>query len=199
MFTGIVNSVGIIESIEKQGDTRIKIACDFKTDSMKPGDSVAVNGVCLTVTAKGFLASGKTYFTADMSQETLNCTVSSSWEKGRKTNLERALKIGDALGGHLVTGHVDGIATIKDITVSGDSYILSIEAPAALSRFIAEKGSVCLDGVSLTVNKVENQLFSVNIIPHTWQNTTLGERKPGDSLNLEIDLIARYAARLLQK
>ncbi len=142
---------------------------------------------------------GKTYFTASLSARKRITAPPRPWGKRPRVNLERALKLGDTLDGHIVTGHVDGIATIQNITQTGDSHILELEAPAALSRFIAEKGSVTLDGVSLTVNKVENQRFWVNIIPYTWQNTTLGVRKPGDGLNLEVDLIARYVARLLQK
>jgi riboflavin synthase len=199
MFTGIITSIGTIESAEQQGDLRLKIACDFKPESLSPGASVAVNGVCLTVITKGLLASGKTYFTASLSQESLSRTVPGQWEKGCKANLEHALKLGDTLDGHMVSGHVDGIAVIRAIHPSGDSYSVEIEAPEALSRFIAEKGSVTLDGIALTVNKVEGNRFWVNIIPHTWNVTTLNERQPGDALNFEIDLIARYVARLLQK
>lgn len=199
MFSGIINNIGIIESSRPDNDMRVKIACDYKADLLKSGDSVAVSGACLTVTSKGFLASGKNYFTASLSPETVSRTVSGLWEKGRRVNLERALKMGDSLDGHLVTGHIDGVAVIKDIAVSGDSRIICVEAPEALSRFIAEKGSVALDGVSLTVNKAEHNRFWVNIIPYTWQHTTFCDRKAGDGLNLEIDLIARYTARLLQE
>ena len=199
MFTGIITSIGTIDSVEPQGDTRLKIICDYKPEILHTGVSIACNGACLTVLTKGLLASGKTYFTASISQETISRTAPGQWEKGGKINLECALKIGDTLDGHMVSGHVDGIATIRDITPSGDSHIMAIEAPAELIRFIAEKGSVTLDGVSLTINRVEGNRFWVNIIPHTWSTTTLGLRKPGDALNLEIDLIARYVARLLQK
>jgi riboflavin synthase len=161
------------------------------------GESVAVNGACLTVTGKGILSSGKMYFTADLSAETIYRTVPGQWQKERKVNLERALKANDALDGHIVTGHIDGAAAIKNILSSDSSYEMELEVPVALSRFIAEKGSVTLDGVSLTVNKVEGRRFWVNIIPHTRQATTLGERRGGDALNLEIDLIARYVARLM--
>jgi len=208
MFTGIINSIGIIESAKQQGDLRVKIACDWPLESLRIGDSVACNGVCLTIVERGTwnvetthhvprATFHDTYFTASLSPETISRTAP-RWEKGQRVNLERALKMGDALGGHLVTGHVDGIAIIKDIAASGDSHSICVEAPEALVRFIAEKGSVTLDGVSLTVNKVEKRRFWVNIIPHTWQNTTLGEHKPGDGLNLEIDLIARYVARLTE-
>jgi len=225
MFSGIISSLGTIASADSQGDLRLAITCDFAA-SLTIGESVAVNGACLTVTeifpsplvgegqGGGELSTpalvdrappsqpsptrGEGVFIVPLSAETLDRTAP-RWEKGQKVNLERSLKMGDALDGHLVTGHVDGLATLKAINASGGSHILELEAPAPLSRFIAEKGSVTLDGVSLTVNKVENNCFWVNIIPHTWQNTTLGERKPGDALNLEIDLIARYMARLLQK
>jgi riboflavin synthase len=194
MFTGIITHIGSVESAEMQGDLRIKIASDLKIDDIRIGDSVACNGCCLTV-----IAQGQGYFEASLSAETLSRTASGQWEKGRRVNLEKSLKLGDSLDGHLVTGHVDGLVKLIEITNSGDSIILKLDAPAELARFIAEKGSVTLDGVSLTVNKVEGPRFHVNIIPHTWQSTTLPERKAGESLNLEIDLIARYVARLLQK
>ena len=203
MFTGIITSTGTIESSEQQGDLRIKIICNFSQDSVNIGDSISCNGACLTVTNKGFLASGKVYFTADISAETIMRTTPGQWEKGQKVNLERSLKIGDTLDGHMVSGHVDGLATIVDITPSGDSHILTIEVPAELSRFVAEKGSVTLDGISLTINSLEDRggaaRFHVNIIPHTWSVTTLSERLIGDCLNLEVDMLARYVARLLQR
>lgn len=199
MFTGIISSIGTIESTEAQGDLRVKIMCDYKPDSLAPGASVAVNGVCLTVVNKGFLASGKTYFTATVSQETLSRTVPGTWEKGFKVNLEQALKVGDSLSGHMVTGHVDGLGNIVAITPAGDSYIIELELPENLTRYVAEKGSITLDGVSLTVNQVKGNRIWLNIIPHTWGATTLGERKAGDRVNIEIDTIARYVARLLGK
>ena len=198
MFTGIITSTGIIESAEQRGDLHLRIACDLDPESLHIGESIACNGACLTVVTKGLLTSGKPYFTVTLSPETITCT-SPRWKVGDRINLERSLCLGDRLDGHMVSGHIDGIAIISSITPSGDSHILEIKAPAELSRFIAEKGSVTLDGVSLTVNKVEDNYFLVNIIPHTRGMTTLGERKPGDALNLEIDLIARYIARLLQK
>jgi riboflavin synthase len=193
MFTGIISSMGIIRSSQARGDLRVMIACSF-ADMLKLGESVACNGACLTVIA----IDGET-FSADLSQETISRTAHGQWQLDKKVNLERAMKLGDALDGHMVSGHVDGIATITDIAKNGDSHILCIESPMELARFIAEKGSVTLDGISLTVNKVEGVCFWINIIPHTWQNTTLGERKKGDTLNLEIDLIARYVERLLAK
>lgn len=198
MFTGIITSIGTIESAEKHGDVRLTIATDYTAESVKAGESIAVNGVCLTVTATSKQASGKARFTADVSAETISRTAP-MWVAGHNVNLERALKLGDTLDGHMVTGHVDGVATLINVSAAGDSRILCIEAPPELSRFIAEKGSVALDGVSLTVNKVEENRFWVNLIPHTWQKTTFKECAAGDKLNIEIDLIARYVARVLGK
>ncbi len=191
MFTGIITHTGTITDVTKHGDVRITIACPF-ADELRIGDSVAVNGCCLTVTEKNPEA-----FHADLSDETLSRT-SPRWKKSDTVNLERSLKLGDSLDGHLVTGHVDGIAIISNVSESGGSHLLTLDAPATLSRFIAAKGSVTLDGISLTVNKVEGNRFWVNIIPHTWEHTTLKHRKTGDTLNLEIDLMARYAERLLR-
>ncbi len=191
MFTGIITHTGTIADLTKQGDVRVSITCPF-ADELRMGDSVAVNGCCLTVAEKN--AGG---FSADISNETIACTAY-RWNKGDAVNLERSLKLGDSLDGHLVTGHVDGIATISNMRESGGSHILALDAPENLSRFIAAKGSVTLDGISLTVNKVEGNRFWVNIIPHTWEHTTLKHRKNGDTLNLEIDLMARYAERLLR-
>ncbi|MDE3060098.1 MAG: riboflavin synthase [Pseudomonadota bacterium] len=192
MFSGIIDNIGVIESAERGGDLRLVISCACAKD-LAIGESVACNGVCLTVVEKNASS-----FTAELSTETLSRTTP-GWNVGDKVNLERSLRLGDRLSGHLVTGHVDGVAVLKDITPQGDSHILCLEAPQSLARFIAEKGSVALDGVSLTVNRIEENQFSVNIIAHTWQATTLGQRRPGDALNLEIDLIARYAARLMGK
>ncbi|MDE3016062.1 MAG: riboflavin synthase, partial [Pseudomonadota bacterium] len=202
-------------------DLRVHIACDF-TDA-KLGESIAVNGVCLTVTdisplplweeGGGILdkdissqdtphplpspARGEgVIFIVDVSAETLARTAP-RWKKGERVNIERSLRMGDMLSGHLVSGHVDGVAIIKEITASQGSHILCLEAPGPLLRFIAEKGSVTLDGVSLTVNKVEGARFWVNIIPHTWQNTTLKHRRLGDALNLEVDMMARYVDHLV--
>jgi riboflavin synthase len=189
MFTGIINAIGTIEAAHKQGDLRVVVSCTWK--DLRIGESVAVSGACLTVVDAA-------HASFDVSAETLARTTS-RWNVGDKVNLERALKMGDALDGHMVTGHVDGIAKIISIQPDGDSHTLLLEAPAPFSRFIAEKGSVTLDGISLTVNKVEGAKFWVNIIPHTWAATTLHERKAGDMLNLEIDMIARYVARLMAK
>lgn len=194
MFTGIISDIGTITKAEKNGDLRLEIASGFAKESIKLGDSIACNGVCLTV-----VEILKNSFCVELSAETISCSAPNQWQVGSKVNLERSLKMGDSLDGHIVSGHVDGITTIKHIEKSGDSHILTITAPPALAKFIALKGSVTLDGVSLTVNKVEDAKFLVNIIPHTWQNTTLGSRKIADMLNLEIDMLARYVARLLEK
>jgi riboflavin synthase len=197
MFTGIINHIGDIIAAQQKGDLTITVACDFNEASLVIGESIACNGACLTVISKGPHDKGS-IFTAELSGETLACTAP-RWNVGDRLHLERALKLGDALDGHMVTGHVDGTATITSITLEGDSHRVEIEAPEAFSRFIAAKGSVTLDGISLTVNPVDGNRFGVNIIPHTWQATTLGSRKVGDLLNIEIDLIARYTARLLNQ
>jgi riboflavin synthase len=191
MFTGIISSIGAITSSQKRGDLAVAISCPWR--DLRIGESVAVNGACLTVTEK--TADG---FSAAVSDETIARTAP-RWSTGERVNLERALNAGDALSGHMVTGHVDGLTKIIAITQAGDSHVLELEAPPALARFIAEKGSVTLDGVSLTVNQVDGNRFFVNIIPHSWDATTFHARKPGDVLNLEIDIIARYVARLMQK
>jgi len=194
MFTGIINHSGTIASLEKSGDWLITIHVPNFTHNLVMGASVACNGACLTVIRKD-----ETGFTVQVSQETLDKTTLGSWEVARKINLEPAMKLGDELGGHLVSGHVDALATLIETGQIADSWKLVFEAPPALSRFIAAKGSVTLDGVSLTVNSVQGNQFSVNIIPHTFQNTTLGTLQTGDKVNLEIDLIARYLARLMEQ
>ncbi|MEQ1789448.1 MAG: riboflavin synthase [Rickettsiales bacterium] len=194
MFTGIISDIGTITKAHQTGDLRLEITCDIAPESIKLGDSIACNGTCLTVVE--VLNDG---FAVELSAETVACTAANQWQIGKKLNLERSLKVGDTLDGHLVSGHVDGIVTIQQINKSGDSHILTLVAPAELSQFIAQKGSVTLDGISLTVNNVENTSFCVNIIPHTWQNTTLCKRKIGEQLNLEIDIIARYVSRLMRK
>lgn len=198
MFTGIITHIGTIESTEQRGDLTISIASDLPAASVGIGDSIACNGCCLTVTRKGLLSSGKMYFNADLSQETLSRTAPGQWVKGARVNLERSLRMGDALDGHMVSGHVDGIATVISVTPEGDSHRVVVEAPKELARFIAEKGSVTLNGVSLTVNSVEGARFGVNIIAHTWNVTTLGQMAQGATVNIEIDLIARYVARLAE-
>lgn len=193
MFTGIVTDLGRVRSIRNEGDTRIEIATAYDTAAIPIGASIACSGVCLTVIDR---AAG--WFAVQASAETLSCTTLSDWREGTPINLERALRLGDELGGHLVSGHVDGVGTILSITPEGDSRRFLFDAPAALARFIAPKGSVAIDGISLTVNEVSSSRFGVNIIPHTWTVTSLGAVRPGDRVNLEIDLLARYVARLME-
>lgn len=191
MFTGIITKIGTVKSIRKSGDWIFTIAAqDFAADAAI-GASIAHSGACLTV-----LTRDEHGFTVQASQETLNLTTLGSWKEGTRINLERALKVGDELGGHFVSGHVDGIATLKGREAIGESFKLTFVAPAEYACFIAAKGSVVLDGVSLTVNEAKGESFAVNIIPHTLTHTTLGDLKPGDKVNLEIDIIARYLARL---
>ncbi|KAF2990835.1 riboflavin synthase [Methylocystis sp. MJC1] len=196
MFTGIVTDVGEVISVEPRGDLRrLRIACAYDAETIALGASIANSGVCLTVVAVAQEGS-RTVFDVDAAAETLAKTTVGSWKAGTRVNLERALKIGDELGGHIVTGHVDGVARI----VSRDDFDgmarFWIETPHALSRFVAQKGSVALDGVSLTVNEVEGDRFSILLIPHTLAVTAFGTRGAGDALNIEVDLMARYAARL---
>ncbi len=193
MFTGIVTHIGEIVRIEDhRGDKRVFIRSKLPLSETKNGASVACSGTCLTI-----VEMMEDIFAADVSAETLSKTVLGSWEKGTRINLEGSLKAGDELGGHLVSGHVDGVCRLEDIHIEGDSHRLTLKAPEDLARYIAPKGSVTLDGVSLTVNEVNGTQFGVNIIPHTWIHTTLGDRHAGDTLNLEIDLLARYVARLM--
>jgi riboflavin synthase len=196
MFTGIVTDIGEVLSVEPRGDLkRLRIACAYDADTIALGASIAHSGVCLTIVA-ATRERGRTVVDVDAAAETLAKTTVGSWTPGTRVNLERALKVGDELGGHIVTGHVDGVAHI----VSRDDFDgmarFWIATPPTLSRFVAQKGSVALDGVSLTVNEVEDDRFSVLLIPHTLAVTTFGARGAGDALNLEVDLMARYAARL---
>jgi riboflavin synthase len=193
MFTGIITDIGTVTAIDAQGETAFTLQTSFPMESVALGASIACDGCCLTVVEKG----GNS-FRVQASRETLRLTTLSGWKTGTRVNLERALRAGDELGGHLVSGHVDGVATIESVEPAGESRVLRLRAPDALARYIAPKGSVTLDGVSLTVNTVEASRFSINVIPHTLQATTLGGRKAGDTLNLEVDLIARYLARLVQ-
>ena len=198
MFTGIVTDVGELLGIEPRGEglRRLIIGCRYDRDTIADGASIACSGVCLSVTAAG--VDGRTWFTADAAAETLRVTTVGGWQTGTRINLERSLKIGDELGGHLVAGHVDGIAEVLTREELTDSARFTFRAPAALARFIASKGSVALDGVSLTVNEVSGDTFSVLIIPHTLTVTTLRALREGHRVNLEADLMARYAARLLE-
>lgn len=191
MFTGIISSMGTVGTmIRTSAGLRLTMDVDFDLDDVEIGASISHAGCCLTVVSK----QGRSY-DLDVSNETLSLTSLGQWQEGSKVNIERALKIGDELGGHIVSGHVDGLAKLVSVKQDGDSYRLTFEAPAPLHRFIAPKGSVALDGISLTVNEVEGQTFGVNIIPHTWLHTTLSKTSVGDSVNLEVDRLARYAAR----
>lgn len=200
MFTGIVTAIGTIASVEEKGDLHIRIACPYDPDGMAIGASIACSGVCLTVVERGG-AKGDAWFAVDVSGETVSRTAQSQWTEGRKLNLEQALKLGDELGGHLVTGHVDAVGRVARMADEGGSIRIDILAPHAIAPYVAEKGSITVDGVSLTVNTVEDQangevLFGLNIIPHTGEVTTLGALAEGDAVNLEIDVLARYLKRM---
>jgi riboflavin synthase len=198
MFTGIVTDLGEIESIKAtaQGQLhRLRIACNYERTGIADGASIACNGVCLTVVGSG-VAHGKTWFEVDTAAETLAMTTAKHWKAGTRLNLERALKIGDELGGHIVAGHADGMAVIVTRDDLPDMARFELRTTRELDRFVAAKGSVTLDGVSLTVNTVQEAMFSVLIIPHTLTVTTLGGWRAGDEVNIEVDLMARYAARL---
>ena len=195
MFTGIITDIGTVRAVEMRGDMRARIGCGYRMDSVDQGASIACDGVCLTVVSKG-----DDWFEVDISAETLSKTNigANGWTVGRLLNLERALKVGDELGGHIVSGHVDGVAEIVGLSDDGDSLRLTFEAPAALARFIAPKGSVALNGTSLTVNDVDGTRFGVNLIPHTAEVTTFDIFGEGRELNIEIDVMARYLARLAE-
>lgn len=195
MFTGIVTDIGDVRAVEMRGDRIFRIGTSYPAGSIAIGASICCSGVCLTVTDKGADNVGD-WFTVDVSAETAALTTAENWHEGTRLNLERAMKVGDELGGHIVTGHVDGIATVTEVRPEGDSIRLTFEAPGPLAQFIARKGSVTIDGVSLTVNSVEGNRFGVNIIPHTQKETTLGSLSAGGAVNLEIDILARYVARL---
>lgn len=200
MFTGIVTDVGRVEAITDRGDRVFRLATRYAADTIGLGASIACAGVCLTVIDKGpGMDESPGWFAISASSETLGRTTLQHWQLGTLVNLERALKVGDELGGHLVTGHVDGLAVLVSREAVGASLRLAFRVPEPLARFIAPKGSVALDGVSLTVNEVEGAAFAVNIIPHTAEQTTLGGLQPGTPVNLEVDLIARYLGRLLEK
>jgi riboflavin synthase len=199
MFTGIVTDVGEVLAVKPraEGLHRLKIACRYDRASIVDGASIACNGVCLTVVGAGE-EDGRTWFAADAAAETLAVTTAGEWRHGRLLNLERALKVGDELGGHIVAGHVDGLAEVVARVDLPDMARFVLRAPPALGRLIAPKGSVALDGVSLTVNEVDGDDFSVLIIPHTLQVTTFGALHKGNLVNLEVDPLARYVARLLE-
>ena len=191
MFTGIVTDIGRVRSVRQtERDWRYEIETAWDTSGIDLGASISHAGCCLTVTEKG-----PGWFSVEVSGETLSKTTLGDWREGHAVNLERAAKLGDELGGHIVSGHVDGLGRVVSVTPEGGSHRIEIEAPAPLHRYIAAKGSITVDGVSLTVNAVEGQVFGLNIIPHTWEATTLGGLKAGDAVNLEIDMLARYLAR----
>ena len=194
MFTGIVTDIGKVRHVEKRGDTHIVIATKFDVSQIDMGASIACSGACMTVVDKGSAKDRWFAFTA--SGETLSKTTIGRWKAGDAVNLERPMRVGDEFGGHIVTGHVDAVAEIVSVKPDGESMRMIFEVPGKLARFIAPKGSVALDGVSLTVNDVEGARFGVNIIPHTQAVTTFGRAKPGAKMNFEVDLMARYVARL---
>lgn len=195
MFTGIVTDIGTVTSVESPGDTRVVVSTAYDTATVDLGASISCSGVCLTVVDKG-----PNWFAVDVSGETISRTAKDQWTEGRKFNLERAMKLGDELGGHIVTGHVDGLGTVVALSEEGGSHRVTIRAGADIAPFIAPKGSVTVDGVSLTVNAVEDidgeVEFGLNIIPHTWAVTTLGTIQMGQSVNIEIDVLARYLQRM---
>ncbi|WP_439109230.1 riboflavin synthase [Lentibacter sp.] len=193
MFTGIITDIGTILELEQRGDLRARIGTSYDTRTVDIGASIACSGVCLTA-----IALGEGWFDVEISAESVAKTNIGAWVKGGRVNLERALKVGDELGGHIVSGHVDGVAVITAMKDEGDSTRVTLEAPKELARFIAPKGSVALDGTSLTVNEVEGTSFGINFIPHTKDATTWGAAKVGDRINLEIDTLARYVARLAE-
>lgn len=196
MFTGLITDLGRVRSADAQaGGIRLAIDTAYPVESLEIGASIACSGACLTVVESGDEA-GAGWFSVDVSAETVACTTLGGWQEGGRVNLERSLKLGDHLDGHLVSGHVDGVAEVVERRPDGDSIRYVFEAPADLSQFIAAKGSVALDGVSLTVNEVDGHQFGVNIIPHTAEKTTFGAAQPGDRVNLEVDQVARYVARL---
>jgi riboflavin synthase len=199
MFTGIITDVGTITSAEQRGDLRLIIQCGYDMSGVDLGASIACSGVCLTVVDKG-----ADWFAIDASAETVSKTSNAMWAQGRRLNLERALKIGDELGGHIVTGHVDGVGTIAALAPEGDSHRVSVTIGAEIAPYIATKGSVTVDGVSLTVNSVADNAdgtatFGLNIIPHTWDVTALGDLAVGQQVNIEIDVLARYLARMQER
>ena len=197
MFTGIVTDIGTVTTIDQRGDLRLVIGCHYHMDGVAIGASISCSGVCLTVVDKG-----TDWFAVDVSAETISRTAQGQWSQGARLNLERALKVGDELGGHIVTGHVDAIGQVVSVTDEGDSTRIVISAPRDIARHIAPKGSIALDGVSLTVNEVsdtpDDVRFGINVIPHTQSVTTFGALAPGHAINIEIDVLARYMARMQQ-
>ncbi len=195
MFTGIITDKGRVRAISKPGDTLIEIDTSYDVAGIAIGASIACSGPCLTVVRRG-VTDGQGWFAVEASAETLSKTTIGDWKVGTPVNLERALRVGDELGGHIVSGHVDGVGTVLSIRPEGQSWRFSFRAPAELMRYIAHKGSIAIDGVSLTVNEVEGDTFGVNIIPHTFTETTFGQMTQGQRINLEIDALARYVERI---
>lgn len=197
MFTGIITDLGTIRSAEQRGDLRLVVDCHYDMATVDLGASIACSGCCLTVVDKG-----AGWFAVDLSAETVSKTAQGQWSQGRKLNLERALKIGDELGGHIVTGHVDGVGEVVAIAPEGDSHRVTIRVPSDIAPYVAPKGSITVDGVSLTVNAVSDDggvtTFGLNIIPHTWSVTAFADLQVGQAVNLEIDVLARYLARMRQ-
>jgi riboflavin synthase len=198
MFTGIITDIGRIEAAQQKGDLRLRIACGYDMDAVALGASIACSGVCLTVVDKG-----PGWFAVDLSSESVSRTAPGRWVEGERVNLERALKVGDELGGHIVTGHIDGVGTVASAESQGGSIRLTIEAGSTITPYVATKGSIALDGVSLTVNEVDNLAdggvrFGVNLIPHTAAQTTFGEITVGDRVHVEIDVLARYLGRMME-
>jgi len=191
MFTGIVTDIGEISRLERHGELKARIVTGYDTSTIDIGASIACDGICLTT-----VDTGSDFFDVEISVETVSRTTAGDWQSGRRINLERSLKVGDELGGHIVSGHVDGVATIVSLGEEDGSARVGLDAPDTLARFIAPKGSIALNGVSLTVNEVEGCRFGVNLIPHTRRVTTMGGIRTGDRVNLEIDTLARYVARL---
>ena len=191
MFTGIITDIGTVQALEHRGDLRARIGTSYDTAGIDLGASICCDGVCLTA-----VALGEGWFDVDISAETVSKTNIGAWAEGQRINLERSLKVGDELGGHIVSGHVDGVAELVGMVDEGDSTRLTFRAPEALAKFIAPKGSVALNGTSLTVNEVDGAEFGINVIPHTKEVTTWGDAAVGDKINLEIDTLARYVARL---
>ena len=193
MFTGIITDIGLIDDLTQEGDLRARIKTSYETTEIDMGASIASDGVCLTV-----IAIGPDWYDVQISAETVSKTNISGWSISKKVNLERALRVGDELGGHIVSGHVDGVAEVISVVDEGDSTRVRLRAPEEFARFIASKGSVALNGTSLTVNEVSGAIFGINFIPHTKEFTTWGEVAIGDAVNLEIDTLARYVARLAE-
>ncbi len=194
MFTGIITDMGRVRSVAKSGDTRFEFETSYDMNTVEIGASICCSGACMTVIEKG-----EGWFAISASAESLSKTTMKNWGEGTFVNFERSLKMGDEMGGHIVSGHVDGVGRVTSITPEGDSLRFVFEAPEELKKFMAPKGSVAIDGVSLTVNEVEGARFGINIIPHTRDVTTIGKLEPGSEVNLEIDMLARYVARLLEQ